>query len=108
MQHKIPCAFAALIADRKGVSAIEYAIIAGLIAVTIVGAVSALGTHVNSSVAGVSNAFAANASTSSTTGTGTTGTGSTGTGSTGTGSGASNHHGNGDPHHGWGNGGGNQ
>jgi pilus assembly protein Flp/PilA len=36
-----------LLADRKGVTAIEYGLIAGAIAVAIIGAVVALGTDIN-------------------------------------------------------------
>ena len=38
--------FAALIEDREGVTAIEYALIASLVVIVIVGAVSSLGTNV--------------------------------------------------------------
>lgn len=37
-----------LLGDKRGVTAVEYGLIAGLIAVTIIGAVTALGTHLAS------------------------------------------------------------
>jgi pilus assembly protein Flp/PilA len=41
--------------DRRGVTAIEYALIAALIAVAIVGAVSALGAHLSVSFSDVAS-----------------------------------------------------
>jgi pilus assembly protein Flp/PilA len=41
--------------DRRGVTALEYALIAGLIAVVVIGAVSLLGTNVSAVFSTVAN-----------------------------------------------------
>jgi pilus assembly protein Flp/PilA len=46
-----------LAGDKKGVTALEYALIAGLIAVVIIGSVSLLGTHVSSVFSTVANSI---------------------------------------------------
>jgi pilus assembly protein Flp/PilA len=43
------------IADEEGASAVEYALLVGLIAVAIVGAVTALGTKISTMFTNVSN-----------------------------------------------------
>ena len=73
-------------AEQRGVTAIEYALIAALIAVVIVGAAGALGGNLSNTFSAVANAVTPStktASTSTTAGTGSTGTtGTTGSGST--------------------------
>lgn len=49
----------ALKADRKGVTALEYGLLAGLIAVVIIGAVTALGGAVSGAFTTVANAISA-------------------------------------------------
>lgn len=44
MNELVTRAFLALYNDRKGVTAVEYGLIAGLIAVAIIGAISLVGT----------------------------------------------------------------
>jgi pilus assembly protein Flp/PilA len=46
-----------LIGDKKGVTALEYALIAALIAVVIIGAVSLLGTNVSNVFSTVANSI---------------------------------------------------
>jgi pilus assembly protein Flp/PilA len=48
---------AAFLSDQDGATAIEYALIASLIAVFIIGALSALGTNLSSEFAEVGSAF---------------------------------------------------
>lgn len=48
-------AFAALLADQNGATAIEYALIASLIAVAIIGALTALGTGISSTFGEISS-----------------------------------------------------
>ena len=43
--------------DNSGVTAIEYGLIAALVAVVIIGAVQSLGTHLNGTFTTVSNAL---------------------------------------------------
>jgi pilus assembly protein Flp/PilA len=50
--------FAKLFADRGGATAIEYGLIAALIAVVIIGAVTAVGTHLSTTFTTVSGKIA--------------------------------------------------
>jgi pilus assembly protein Flp/PilA len=52
-------------ADRRAVTAIEYALIAALIAVVIIGAVSALGTDAKNTFSSVASELSGSTSTSS-------------------------------------------
>jgi Flp pilus assembly pilin Flp len=74
--------------DRSGVTAIEYAVLVSLIAVTIVIAVDNVGTNLAQAFASVDSALPGNSSG----GAGTTGSGGGG----GTPSGGGQHHGDGD------------
>jgi pilus assembly protein Flp/PilA len=47
MMSKIVSAFKAFVADENGVTAIEYGLIAALVGVAIVGAVTLLGTEIS-------------------------------------------------------------
>ncbi|HUB65110.1 MAG TPA: Flp family type IVb pilin [Methylocella sp.] len=49
--------FHRFLADQSGVTAVEYGLIAGLIAVVIIGAVTTLGTTVSSKFTAISNAL---------------------------------------------------
>lgn len=49
--------FSALIKDERGVTALEYGLIAGLVAVVIVGSVTALGTKLSSTFATIVTAL---------------------------------------------------
>ncbi|MGB6175619.1 MAG: Flp family type IVb pilin [Methylocella sp.] len=53
MRHLLHC----LIDDQSGVTAIEYALIAGLIALVIITAVTAIGTDLSATFTSVGNAF---------------------------------------------------
>ena len=57
MFELILTAFAALKADRRGVTAIEYGMIAALIAVVIAAAVAAVGTKLSSTFTSVSSSI---------------------------------------------------
>lgn len=46
-----------LVGDRKGVTALEYALIAGLVAVVIIGGVSTLGRNISSVFTTVANSI---------------------------------------------------
>ena len=50
--------FSKLFADRAGATAIEYGLIAALIAVVIIGAVTAVGTHLSTTFTTVSGKIA--------------------------------------------------
>jgi pilus assembly protein Flp/PilA len=47
--------FARFVADNSGATAIEYGLIAGLIAVVIIGAVKGLGTNINAKFTAIQN-----------------------------------------------------
>ena len=51
--------------DEKGVTALEYGLIAALIAVVIIGAVSTLGTNLSATFTGISGHFGSTGVTSS-------------------------------------------
>ena len=53
--------------DKSGVTALEYGLIAGLIAVVIIGAVTTLGTKVNSTFSAVSAAMPTSSTSTTTT-----------------------------------------
>ncbi|KAF1052686.1 MAG: hypothetical protein GAK43_01800 [Stenotrophomonas maltophilia] len=55
LQLKLFCKAKALVEDREGATAIEYAVIAGLIAVAIVTAATTLGTDVSGVFTKISN-----------------------------------------------------
>lgn len=65
--------------DESGATAIEYGLIAALIAVVIIGAVTALGTNASSTFQTVADSMGGSTSSSSSSSSGTTGT----TGTTG-------------------------
>ncbi len=52
--------------DEKGVTALEYGLIAALIAVVIIGAVTTLGTNLSSTFTGISGHFSSTGVTSTT------------------------------------------
>ena len=88
MQPKISSALTAFIADRKGVSAMEYALIAALVGVVIIGSVATLGTQASSTLNSVNNSLTSSTGTSTTdTGSTTTTGGTTTPATTGTGPG---------------------
>ena len=55
MNEIVTRAFLALYNDRKGVTAVEYGLIAGLIAVAIIGAISLVGTDLTNLFTKVAN-----------------------------------------------------
>lgn len=57
MLSMIPRAFQELKADRRGVTALEYGLLAGLIAVVIIGAVTTLGSKLSTLFSTVSTAL---------------------------------------------------
>ena len=48
--------FSRFVADQSGATAIEYGLIAGLISVVIIGAVTSLGTRINAKFNAIANA----------------------------------------------------
>jgi pilus assembly protein Flp/PilA len=54
MHHMMETIMALLRADRRGVTAVEYAIIAGVVALVIVVAFTSLGTSISSKITAVS------------------------------------------------------
>jgi pilus assembly protein Flp/PilA len=59
MNEIVTRAFLAIYNDRKGVTAVEYGLIAGLIAVAIIGAVSLVGTDLGNLFSKVASNLAA-------------------------------------------------